>query len=180
MPVRIQNGFAIDMVCIFSKYNLLSGLLALLDFDMSGIEQNRAIAFAINDCARIIRRRFNDVSRPLNLTQAQYRILIYVNRQPGIGQKALADLLEVRPITLTRQLDSLCEAGFAERQADPDDRRAYRLFLTAEVTPLLQQIRRLGAKVMREALAGFEPDEHTALLNALQKIRQNLADGRPE
>ncbi len=141
---------------------------------MSDIERNRALAFAINDSARAIRKSFNDESRPLGLTQAQCRILIYVNRQPGINQKALADLLEVRPMSLTRQLDALEQAGLLERRADLRDRRALRLYVTAAAEPLLQQIRALGAQVMRKALKGFHEEETAVLLDALQRLKGNL------
>jgi len=141
---------------------------------MSGTERNRALGFAINDSARAIRQRFNEESRPLGLTQAQCRILIYVNRQPGVSQKALADLLEVRPMSLTRQLDRLQQAGLLERRANLRDRRAFQLFVTAAAEPLLQQIRRIGAQVMCKALAGFSEDETAALLAALQRLKANL------
>ncbi len=146
---------------------------------MSDIERNRALAFAIIDSARAIRKSVNDESRPLGLTQAQCRVLIHVNRQPGINQKALADLLEVRPMSLTRQLDALEQAGLLERRADLRDRRAVRLYVTGAAEPLLQQIRSLGAQVMRKGLAGFSPEEVEALLAALQRFKSNLGQDDP-
>lgn len=139
--------------------------------------RQRALAFAIHDCARAIRHRFNDVSRPLQMTQAQYRILIYVNRQPGISQKALADLLEIRPISLTRQLDRLGEAGLIERRPNPADRRAFALHLAPAAAPVLAKIRQLGAQVMQSALEGMSEAEQSCILEGLKHMKNNLDRG---
>ena len=47
-------------------------------------------------------------------------------QREGINQAGLADLLEIRPMTLVRQIDRMQEAGWIERRPDPTDRRARR------------------------------------------------------
>ena len=48
----------------------------------------------------------------------------------GLKQSELAEMLDLQPITLTRLVDRLCANGLIERRADPNDRRAKRLYLT--------------------------------------------------
>ena len=63
------------------------------------------------------------------MTRAQWGILIWLERQPGISQKELAELLEVEPITVARLIDRLEARGMVERRPDPRDRRIWRLHL---------------------------------------------------
>ena len=56
---------------------------------------------------------------PHGMTRAQWAILIWLERQPGISQKELAELLEVEPITVARLIDRLEARGMVERRPDP-------------------------------------------------------------
>ncbi|MNT17553.1 Transcriptional regulator SlyA [compost metagenome] len=87
----------------------------------------------------------------------------------------LADLLEIKPITLARLLDQLEQAGLVERRPDPDDRRAYRLYLREQAEQALNDIRRAGAAIHAETLDGISEAEEAALTDVLRRIRANLS-----
>ena len=52
---------------------------------------------------------------PLGVTRAQWKVLFRLTRTPGLRQVELADMLDVEPITLSRIVDRLEEAGHVER-----------------------------------------------------------------
>ena len=86
---------------------------------------DRSFGFLVHDVARLFARRFNQRALLfLGLTSAQCRVLGYLARNEGINQAGLADLLEIKPMTLVRQLDRMEEDGWIERRPDPGDRRA--------------------------------------------------------
>jgi len=85
------------------------------------VELERSFGFLVNDVARLFGRRFDHNGRRLGLTRAQCRTLGYLARNEGINQAGLADLLEIRPMTLVRQIDRMEEAGWIERRPDPAD-----------------------------------------------------------
>ena len=64
------------------------------------------------------------------MTRAQWAVLFRLERNEGLKQSELAEMLDIQPITLTRLIDRLCDNGLIERRSDPNDRRAKRLFLT--------------------------------------------------
>ena len=74
-------------------------------------------------------------------------MLGYLARHEGINQAGLADLLEIKPMTLVRQLDRMEEDGWIERRPDPADRRARRLVLTEKARPILARILDLSSAV---------------------------------
>src|SRR3954468_9496011 len=126
---------------------------------------DRSFGFLVNDVARLFGRRFSHNGRGLGLTRAQCRILARITRSEGINQAGLADLLEVRPMTLVRQIDRMEEAGWIERRADPADRRARRLYLTAKARPVLGRIWHVANDTRDEALTRLSPQEAEQLID---------------
>ena len=133
------------------------------------------LPFLLNDVSRLIRRRFDESARLIGVTRPQWRLLVTLSRNEGLNQGALAELLEVEPITLCRMVDRLEEAGLVERRRDPTDRRAWRLHLSAKSRPLLEQLRAIADDVFAQALGDITPATHDAVLATLTRMRANLA-----
>jgi DNA-binding MarR family transcriptional regulator len=133
------------------------------------------LGFLIADVSRMMRREFDERVRGIGVTRPQWRVLTLLARHGGVNQGQVADLLEVEPITLSRMVDRLQEAGLVERRADPRDRRAWQLFLTDKATPILSQIRERADELMVELLEGVNANEQAVLSKALSKIHQNLS-----
>lgn len=131
--------------------------------------------FLLHDTARLQRRAFERRAKGTGLTRAQWAVLAYVARNEGSNQAALADMLDIEPITLVRLLDKLEAAGLVERRPDPADRRVRRLYLTPATGPLLEQMQELAAATREIALAGLSPAERQQLTDLLMKVRNNLS-----
>jgi len=141
---------------------------------MPPIRNNRELAFAINDVARLLRTYADHEARRFGMTRAKWAVLARLDRFEGLKQTELAEMLDLQPISLTRLLDGLADNGLIERRPDPDDRRAKRLFLTPAARPLLGQLTELGEDLMQTALAGLAPADVGALLAGLGAIKENL------
>ena len=89
------------------------------------------------------------------LTRAQWVILFWLDRQPGLSQKELAEILEVEPITVARLIDRLEERGMVERRADPGDRRVWRLHLLPPARPGAGRVARERAAMLAHATTGL-------------------------
>jgi DNA-binding MarR family transcriptional regulator len=87
---------------------------------------------------------------------------------------ALAQLLEIQPITLLRNIDRLEQAGLVERRPNPHDRRAQQLYLTPAAQPLLEKITLLGRNLSDAALKGVDAATREVLIHTLQKVKANL------
>lgn len=133
------------------------------------------IGFLLSDTSRLLRRRFDERARAIGVTRPQWRALTALSRAEGINQGALAERLEVEPITLCRMVDRLAEADLVERRRDPDDRRAWRIFLTDRSRPLLDDLRAIGGDVTARALDGLDEGERDTLVRVLERVRDNLS-----
>jgi DNA-binding MarR family transcriptional regulator len=135
-----------------------------------------SFGFLLHDVARLMRRRFNEKARKLGLTQEQCRTFLYLARSEGIQQVELAEMLEIKPITLARLLDKLENHGLVERRRDPEDRRAYRLYLTKKARPMLETIWAMGKEVRMEASRHIPDKRIEHLIQILAQLKNNLLE----
>ena len=144
------------------------------------MDLDRSFGFLVHDVARLFGRRFNQRALLfLGLTRAQCKVLGYLARNEGINQAGLADLLEIKPMTLVRQIDRMEEDGWIERQPQPGDRRARRLVLTDKARPILARILDLSNEVRAESFAGLSKDEGKQLIELLRRVHANLSERVP-
>jgi MarR family transcriptional regulator for hemolysin len=135
---------------------------------------NREFAFSLNDVARMLRTYADYKARHFGMTRAQWAVLARLDRFEGLKQSELAEMLDLQPISLTRLLDRLCDAGLIERRSDPNDRRAKRLFLTPAARPLLERLADLGEEMMTTALAGVDRNAVERMVAQLATVKENL------
>ncbi len=132
------------------------------------------VGFLLHDVSRLLRVRFDRRARALGLTRAQWRVLAHLAPRQGINQSSLAEILEVENITLGRHIDRLEDTEWVVRRRNPDDRRAWRLFLTDKSRPVLDQMEVLAAETQGEAMAGLSDGERNRLLELLLSMKRNM------
>lgn len=137
------------------------------------------LPFEIAETAHALRKAFDRRAVGLGVTRAQWKVLFRLERQPGLRQIELADMLDIEPITLSRIVDRLEEARLVERVADPADRRAWRLHVTARARPLVEKLRAVADEMISEAFAGIEPKDIEITRQVLAKARQNACRATP-
>ncbi|HEY8568423.1 MarR family transcriptional regulator [Microbulbifer sp.] len=133
------------------------------------------LGFELHTAARLLKRNFDRRAKTHGLTRARWQVLWILNKDQGMKQAALAERMDVAPITLTRQIDLLEAEGLVERRPDPQDRRCFRIFLTAASAPVLENLQGLAGETRAQALAGISGEEQRQLLQLLNRVRENLS-----
>lgn len=141
---------------------------------MPKLPANREIGFTIMDVARMLKTYADQRARQFGISRAQWGVLIRIDRTEGLKQSELAEILDLQPISLTRLLDRLAANGLIERRADPNDRRANRLYLLPAARPMLDQLAELGSDLMATVLEGLEPKSIERMLHDLSLVKNNL------
>lgn len=136
------------------------------------------IGYLLSDSSRLLRRAFDERVRTLGLTAVQARLLLSLQKFPNNNQAFYAERIEVEPITLTRIVDRMEEAGWIERMPDPDDRRARRLHLTDKSRGIVSKLRSRVEGLVEDMVTGLSPDERAELIRLLHAVAANLAAGR--
>ena len=131
----------------------------------------------IGETAHALRKAFTRRAASVGVTGAQWKVLFKLTRTPGLRQVELADMLDLEPITLCRIVDRLEEAGLVERTRDPEDRRAWRLHVTAQAEPLMEKLQAVGSLLVEQAFAGIDPKDIEKTRAVLARVRENAARG---
>ncbi len=138
---------------------------------------DRDLFVLLHDVARLIRVEADKRARLHGLTRAQWGLLLRLDRNPGLSQKEIADLLEVEPISVARLVDRLEANGLVERRPDADDRRIWRLHLTGNAGGILDKINEQRAALAAFVSEGIPPATREAMTQALLQMKMNLQQG---
>jgi DNA-binding MarR family transcriptional regulator len=133
------------------------------------------LLFLLHDLGRLLRVDADKRARAEGMTRAQWGILLWLERQPGMSQKELSELLEVEPISVARLVDRLEARAMVERRPDPKDRRIWRLHLCPPAHPALHEIHRHRAAMARRLTAGIDPATLETMADVLVLMKATLS-----
>lgn len=74
---------------------------------------------------------------PYHLSPTCFSFILNIGYQNGISQKQLSDLTQVDEAFSTRMIRQMEMAGLVRKERNPQDKRAYQLYLTDEGQSLL-------------------------------------------
>jgi len=134
----------------------------------------KGIGLLLADVSRLLRQDFDRRVRDLGMTQAQWRALAHLARDEGMNQAALAERLEVKPITIARLIDRMEAANWVRREADKTDRRATLVFLTPKAKPILDELETRAEQARNALMQGIVPAERKQLIATLERMKANL------
>ena len=134
----------------------------------------KELVWEIAETSRMIRRHFNRRASELGVTNAQWRVLAWLNHEPRLKQVELAERMDVEPITAGRIVDRLEEAGLVQRLPDPVDRRVWRLVVTDKAQPIIKRLGILAEDMAGDIFVGLDPKEVEAVRANLALVRQNI------
>jgi DNA-binding MarR family transcriptional regulator len=130
-------------------------------YETTLLVRDTCLCLYVQRAARALARRFDDVLRPLGLTNGQFSLMMSLNRPDPAGMAAVASLLAMDRTTLTAALKPLQRRGLVKVAADVRDRRSRLLTLTAK-----------GRRLLVRAVPVWQRTHH--------EIETLLPDGGPE
>lgn len=117
--------------------------------------------------------------RPHGATGAQYNVLDILAEHPaGLSQRELGDFLVVDRSNVTGLLDRLEKAGWVRREDHPDDRRVYRVLLTAAGRARWAQIHPLYLKAVARITQGLTSRQMTQARATLRQLEADASAWR--
>jgi DNA-binding MarR family transcriptional regulator len=114
--------------------------------------------------------------KPLDLTAAQYIVLVNVGMGRAKTPVDLCRLLQYDTGAMTRLLDRIEAKGVIRRAAHGADRRCVVLELTPAGEELYPKLLQIVVEMNKRALRGFSREEVETLESMLKRIAQNVSD----
>ena len=105
-------------------------------------------------------------------------MLLRLVEEDGLTQADLSRRQRVEAPSMCRLVDRLERDGLVERRADPDDRRATRVHISAEGLRVAARGAAVVEGLERSAFAGLDRDERRLLNELLGRVLDGLRPGR--
>ncbi|KAF0229464.1 MAG: MarR family transcriptional [Beijerinckiaceae bacterium] len=114
---------------------------------------------------------------PLGLRMAQFDIMANLLYEPGMTQQRLAEKIFVGRSNLSMALPDLEAIGWVRRDADAEDRRVRRLFLTEEGTRITHLALEEECKLLDEMMDALSEAECNQLGDFMRRLAEQLKQG---
>lgn len=135
---------------------------------------SRSLGFLVHDVARLMRRVFDRRVRHLGLTRSQWFVIAHLYRTDGQTQRHLSDELDMERAPLSKLLDRLESGGWVERRADPNDRRANRVYITKKIDSLMEEGVTVGENLTDDIFMGIDDEAREEFITILAQAKTRL------
>src|SRR5712691_5335037 len=138
--------------------------------------------------ASALARRFNQVCAAMvaealsgqEVVQLEYGSLVFLEIEPGIDQRRLAEAMGIDPSNASLIVDRLHSLGLIERRINGADRRARQLYLTPKGKALWRRLRPKTSAANARVLAPLTQSQRELFLDLLiLLIEGNRTHARP-
>ena len=108
--------------------------------------------------------------------RGQQFIMMILAKHNGCTQKELADMIGVKPASITCALKRMEKIGLVIRKPDENDMRITRVYSTVPEKEKIDEIRKISSKVTDVALKNFTEDEKNSFMNFLDRVTDNILE----
>ncbi len=136
----------------------------------------KAVGQALTLAARRHRAYMAALLAEIGLFPGQDQVLQLLADDDGVTMTAIADALRIKPPTASKMIARMAAQGLLERRGIEDDARRVAVFITAEGSSRIDELRRTAKKVEKQALVGLDDKDIRRLRRLLKKVAKNLGD----
>ncbi|MEG0918739.1 MAG: MarR family transcriptional regulator [Anaerovoracaceae bacterium] len=101
-------------------------------------------------------------------------ILILVKNNPGTNQEFISKALGMDKSAITKAIHKQVTAGYIRREQNPNDKRAYNLYLTETGQDIIPKLKPMEKAIGSKFTEGFTTEEIKQLNYLLDKVANNL------
>jgi DNA-binding MarR family transcriptional regulator len=138
---------------------------------------DRRLVFLLNVAQRRLQRHVAVRSGDGGVTAAQSGLLLALGQRDGVAMGEAAAALDLNPPGISGLVDRMTAAGLIERRADPEDGRAWRLWLTPAGRAALGQTRAELASINARLAEGFSDAEIEVVARWLASFQSKFPKG---
>lgn len=134
-----------------------------------------SIAGSLLSAREAVMDQIRPILRDADVTEQQWRVLRVLDYSGPMDPSRLAEEAILSPPSLARILRDLTNAGWLDRQPDPDDGRRAIILLTDQGRQQLSETSSHTLKVIRSIEEKFGEDRVQSLLIELKAFREAIA-----
>ena len=110
----------------------------------------------------------------LGIGSGQYPYLLALYEEDGQSQQSLSDRLLVDKSATVGAINKLEALGYVDRRTDENDKRYYRIFLTALGWKIKPELQAIVGGALESLLTGLSDDERATALELTRRMAANI------
>ena len=119
-----------------------------------------------------IRKVFKD--HDINLSVDQWMVIDCAGKEEGISQTTIAKRIHKEPAAVMRMLDALSDKHLVARIQTSEDRRKYKILLSADGRVLYEKCGQIVQELLKKSLSDFDFEQSKTLIHDLEQIRKSI------
>lgn len=140
------------------------------------MQQHQSIGRLISILHRASLSFFQKESKPMGLSQGQFRILHFIKEHPGTSQNKIQEHFALDRGNVSVLIKGLQTAGFVKRQTDINDKRATCIYPTENTLEKDAEIQRILEQWTKLLLTGFTQGEYLLIFELLERMIKNVKE----
>ena len=108
------------------------------------------------------------------LYRGQTHLLLLISQNNGASQGDLAEMMDVRPSSMTEMLMKMEQSGLVTRRQDDKDQRVMRIFLTENGKKIADESKATVDDFTTKIFSCLTSEEQENMLNLIEKISSNI------
>jgi DNA-binding MarR family transcriptional regulator len=142
--------------------------------------QDRRLAFLLNVAQRRLQRWVAAQTQESGVTAAQSGLLFILGQRDGVLMGEAGAALDLGAPGISGLVDRMIAAKLIQRRADPDDGRAWRLWLTPTGCAALEQAKAGLSEINARLTAGFTDAEIDVVARWLTSLQAKFPKGEDQ
>jgi len=135
--------------------------------------ENRAFGIHLSIILRRGQMYLDRELEPLGVRAGQVPILRVLEIKDGIDQKSIRKFLHMDKGTIAKTIRPLIHEGYVIRKRNPQDKRAYQIFLTRKGHEIMPEVKAAVNTWTEAVTAGFTEEEKETAYTVLSKMSEN-------
>ena len=140
------------------------------EFDSIGPGYNESMIGFLSVIYRRAQMFLDRELKSLNIRAGQVPIMVILDRENGISQDRIKNILHVDKGTVAKTIKPLITEGYVEREINPEDRRAYCIALTDKGRSVMPVITEHLEQWMGIMMEGFSTEENDQVFGFLHRM----------
>ena len=112
----------------------------------------------------------------LGVPESYIKLILFLSRNPGSGQKEIAEFSHVSTAAVNQTVKEMLAAGFLRKEADDTDKRRSRLYLTEKGKDVSDRMKQSFEDRDARIAAALTPEKERELIALLDTVRACLEE----
>jgi DNA-binding MarR family transcriptional regulator len=121
----------------------------------------------------VVFQHFTETMGAVDITPGQFGVLTVIDKNPGLSQTQLGNVLGIDRSTVVAVIDKLETRGLVARMTAPGDRRSHALRLNEAGTRLLRRLEELVRVHEHHIARHLSAEDQTRLIELLDRIARD-------